>query len=89
MIYDVVYCADCKKPLKSVPTWLAGVNVRFSCESCRQRHPRPTLGFDSPALDADPVADEDIIADEPIEVIDDEPIGAEIDPEDAVAELEV
>lgn len=46
MIYEVVYCSDCKKPIKSVPSWLADVNVRFSCESCRQKHPRGVVGFD-------------------------------------------
>jgi hypothetical protein len=50
LIYEVVYCSDCKKPIKSVPSWLADVNVRFSCETCRQKHPRGVLGFDSSAV---------------------------------------
>jgi hypothetical protein len=47
LIYEVVYCSDCKKPIKSVPSWLADVNVRFTCETCRQKHPRGVLGYDS------------------------------------------
>ena len=43
---EVVYCSDCKKPVKSVPSWLAGVNVRFTCESCRQKHPRGVPGLE-------------------------------------------
>lgn len=49
MVYEVVHCAECGKPIKSVPSWLAGVDVKFSCESCRQKHPRPFLGADNNA----------------------------------------
>ena len=49
MVYEVVHCAECGKPIKSVPSWLAGVDVKFSCEACRQKHPRPFLGPDSAA----------------------------------------
>jgi len=86
VIYEVVYCADCKKPLKSVPVWLASVNVRFSCDSCRQRHPRAALGYDAPSA-TEVAADDDVVADT-TEIVDDEPVGAEIDPEDAVIEAE-
>ncbi|HEX5323209.1 MAG TPA: hypothetical protein VFW40_05435 [Capsulimonadaceae bacterium] len=49
MVYEVVHCAECGKPIKSVPSWLAGVEVKFSCEACRQKHPRPFLGPDAAA----------------------------------------
>ncbi len=67
-MYEVVYCADCKKPIKSVPSWLAGVNVRFTCETCRQKHPRGVVGFDAvpaPRLAGDPELEVDGIIDEP------------------------
>lgn len=60
MIYEVVYCTECQKPIKSVPSWLASVDVRFSCDHCRQKHPKPFS-----AIDASPV-------DKPIRSIDDE-----------------
>lgn len=47
MVYEVVHCAECGKPIKSVPSWLAGVKVNFTCEACRQKHPRPFLGADA------------------------------------------
>jgi hypothetical protein len=47
LVYEVVYCSECEKPIKSVPSWLGSVNVKFSCETCRQKHPRPFLGPDS------------------------------------------
>jgi len=75
LIYDVVYCSDCKKPIRSVPVWLAGVNVRFTCESCRQKHPRGVLGFDSgptPRVGGDPDA-EDVLA-VPGELVSDEEV---------------
>lgn len=49
MVYEVVHCAECGKPIKSVPSWLAGVDVKFTCEACRQKHPRPFLGPDTVA----------------------------------------
>ena len=71
MIYEVVYCSDCKKPIKSVPTWLATVNVRFTCETCRQKHPRGVLGFDSgpgPRVPGDPDLDAEEVIGEPVEL---------------------
>lgn len=49
MVYEVVHCAECGKPIKSVPSWLASVDVKFTCEACRQKHPRPFLGADNVA----------------------------------------
>ena len=33
-------CAECKKPISTIPSWLAGAHVKFQCEECRQKHPR-------------------------------------------------
>jgi hypothetical protein len=27
-------------PISSIPTWYAGVHVKFMCETCRQKSPR-------------------------------------------------
>ncbi len=35
-----VSCFECNKPIAAIPTWLAGANVKFQCEECRQKHPR-------------------------------------------------
>lgn len=35
-----VFCYECKKPISTIPTWLAGSKVKFQCEECRQKHPR-------------------------------------------------
>ena len=33
-------CSECKKPISTIPSWLAGAHVKFQCEECRQKHPR-------------------------------------------------
>ena len=35
-----VVCAECGKPISSIPQWLCGITVKFQCEECRQRHPK-------------------------------------------------
>ena len=35
-----VTCCECKKPISTIPVWLAGAKVKFQCEECRQKHPR-------------------------------------------------
>ena len=77
---EVVYCSDCKKPVKSVPSWLAGVNVRFTCESCRQKHPRgmpglePTIagraGYNGASSGEDAEAPGELVEDEPADDLD-------------------
>ncbi len=49
MVYEVVHCSECGKPIKSAPSWMADVAVRFSCDTCRQKHPRPFVGLDTPS----------------------------------------
>src|SRR5260221_216815 len=33
-------CCECRKPISTIPSWLAGAKVKFQCEECRQKHPR-------------------------------------------------
>lgn len=35
-----VVCAECGKPISSIPLWMCGIHVKFQCEECRQRHPK-------------------------------------------------
>jgi hypothetical protein len=35
-----VTCSECHKPITTIPAWLAGADVKFQCEECRQKHPR-------------------------------------------------
>ena len=35
-----VSCSECRKPISSIPAWLADAKVKFQCEECRQKHPR-------------------------------------------------
>lgn len=37
-----VRCFECGKPIPSIPAWLSTAKVKFQCDECRQRHPRPT-----------------------------------------------
>ena len=86
MIYEVVYCSDCKKPVKSVPSWLASVNVRFTCESCRQKHPRGVVGFDAPPgvrVGGDLDGDGEEVSDAPGELVDEETSLDEVEADDA------
>lgn len=39
---SVVTCVDCGKPLEKIPSWLADVKVKFTCEECRTKH-RPAF----------------------------------------------
>lgn len=34
---DVVTCHKCGHPIPTIPVWLAGADVLFECEECRQR----------------------------------------------------
>ena len=62
MVYEVVFCNECHKPVKSVPTWLNDVKVRFTCETCRQKHPKALAGYDT-ALPTRASKDEDAVDD--------------------------
>jgi len=62
LAYEVVYCSDCMKPIKSVPAWLSDVRVRFTCEGCRQKHPKAVAGYDTISAGR-AVKDDDVIED--------------------------
>jgi hypothetical protein len=85
-VYETVYCSECSKPVKAVPAWLATVDVRFSCESCRQKHPkayapvelagvRPLRADDEDVVSELPVDEEGIVDPIDDEVVEDEVVG--------------
>ncbi len=40
LVLSEVHCAECNKPISSIPAWLSNAKVKFQCEDCRQKHPR-------------------------------------------------
>jgi len=40
-VTNKVRCYECNEVMPSIPEWLATTNVKFQCEKCRQKHPRP------------------------------------------------
>ena len=83
MVYETVYCSECSKPVKAVPSWLADVKVRFSCETCRQKHPKayapvelagvmPAKSDDDEAVMEIPHDEEGIVDPTEEELVDDE-----------------
>lgn len=75
MVYEVVYCNECMKPIKSIPTWLSDVKVRFTCEACRQKHPKAAAGYET--VGASRAAREDEVIEDP------DLLGAAADDEDS------
>lgn len=65
MVYETVYCCECEKPVKAVPAWLAGVKVRFSCEACRQKHPKAYAPVDLVGVRVAKSEDDDALGDLP------------------------
>jgi hypothetical protein len=39
-IVEEVHCSECDVPISAIPGWYAGVNVRFTCDACRQKSPK-------------------------------------------------
>lgn len=58
---SVVTCVDCGKPLDKIPSWLASVKVKFTCEECRTKHRVPLVVMNDLPLADEPVEDLDII----------------------------
>ncbi|HEY3329937.1 MAG TPA: hypothetical protein VGK19_07960 [Capsulimonadaceae bacterium] len=79
MVYEVVFCNDCQKPIKAVPAWLSDVKVRFTCETCRQKHPKALAGYDT-ALQARVSKDDDAVDDPDLLAVagDDEPVDEDL-----------
>jgi len=78
---EEVHCAECNVPMPAIPAWYAKVNVKFTCDNCRQKSPgrlaaapaaaeEPTAvsGVD---LDLDAAEDEDADADADAELEED------------------
>lgn len=88
-IVEEVHCIECGVPISAIPSWYANVNVRFTCDNCRQKSPRP--GQPSAALvDGDGVrSTDDALETDPDIAVDDVDIDdTEIDDTDAETEAE-
>jgi len=88
-IVEEAHCTDCGVPITSIPGWYASVNVRFTCDSCRQKAGRSTAHaapeLDLPRATSGGVADPETEAAEPaIDEIDD----VDLEIEDAEPEAE-
>lgn len=91
---EEVHCSECGMPISAIPAWYANVNVKFTCDSCRQKSPRlsPTLpsaeaaetprvaGSIDSELDAEPALEDIDVDDLEIE-LDDAEAEADADPE--------
>jgi len=75
-IVEEVHCIECGVPISAIPSWYANVNVKFTCDTCRQKSPR--LGQPAPASLAD--------GDSPRG---DGALGVDIDPDLAVDDVDV
>lgn len=59
---STVTCVDCGKPLEKIPSWLASVKVKFTCEECRTKHRTPSVVVvDDLSPTDEPTEDLDII----------------------------
>ena len=76
-IVEEVHCIECGVPISAIPSWYANVNVRFTCDTCRQKSPR--LGQPAPASLSD--------GDGPRST--DGALGVDIDPDLAVDDVEI
>ncbi|MCS7066281.1 MAG: hypothetical protein NZL85_08420, partial [Fimbriimonadales bacterium] len=36
----MITCSECGKTLDKIPVWMASVNIRFVCDSCRKVNPQ-------------------------------------------------
>ncbi|GAB4464694.1 MAG: hypothetical protein OHK0029_34880 [Armatimonadaceae bacterium] len=77
-VVEEVHCSECGLPIPTIPNWYATVNVKFTCDACRQKGPR--LGTplaldpearasseedsDGPALDEEAEGEDDIDTEE-------------------------
>jgi hypothetical protein len=52
-VVEEVHCSECGVPIPAIPGWYAQVNVRFTCDTCRQKSPKlaapvPSADIESP-----------------------------------------
>jgi hypothetical protein len=87
-IVEEVHCVECGVPISAIPSWYANVNVRFTCDTCRQKSPR--LGQPAPAslTDGEGARSSDIDLDPELAGDDVEIDDAEMDDADAEVEEE-
>ncbi|MBC8102773.1 MAG: hypothetical protein H7Z41_09325 [Cytophagales bacterium] len=89
-IVEEVHCIECGVPISAIPSWYANVNVRFTCDTCRQKSPR--LGQPVAAADSDGPRSTDgaigLDADPDLAIDDAEIDDAELGVDDTEAEAE-
>lgn len=88
-IVEEVHCIECNVPIPSLPGWYATVNVRFTCDSCRQKAGRNLAAALAvpevePRTAASGLADGDIDLEPALDEIDD----VELDIDDTEPEME-
>ena len=52
-------CSECDKILDLIPLWLDEVDVKFTCEDCRQKHRSVTPSRSRKAISVAKIADAD------------------------------
>ncbi len=76
---EEVHCAECNVPMPAIPAWYAKVNVKFTCDNCRQKSPGRLAAAPAAAADENTSA---------VSGVDLDLEGAEDADEDADAEME-
>jgi hypothetical protein len=84
-IVEEVHCTECNVPIPSIPGWYASVNVRFTCDACRQKSGRSIAALAPPEVETSrSSSDGDSDNDPALDEIDD----ADIELDDADAEAD-
>ena len=93
-IVEEVHCSECGVPIPAIPGWYANVNVRFTCDTCRQKSPKlaapvPPVDADSPRAalaDGETEGDEPALDDIDVDDIELDEADADVEPDAAEAE---
>jgi hypothetical protein len=90
-IVEEVHCSECGVPIPAIPGWYAAVNVRFTCDTCRQKSPKLAAPVPAAVVDTPRAAlvDGDGENEPALDDIDVEDLGLEDADADADAEAEV
>ncbi len=84
---EEVHCAECNVPMPAIPAWYAKVNVRFTCDNCRQKSPGRLAAAPAAAEEsATAVSGVDLDLDGAEDA--DEDVDAEMEEDDASGEAE-
>ena len=86
-VVEEVHCVECGAPISAIPSWYANVNVKFSCDNCRQKSPRLTPALatadnETPSAASGSI-DSELDAEPALEDIDVDDIEIELDDADA------